>query len=146
MGHTFPSLLGVFLLSLLYRGQAQDAVLTIEPNWTTFFTGESVTFKKSKDSCYSRYQKTNQGPATDHMTNQDETNQREYASVLQDDACLYATVRGPEEPANDESTDVTYSVLELKHISKKGKSSPAPADETVYSELKPGTALGKNAA
>ncbi|XP_034086275.1 uncharacterized protein LOC117555506 [Gymnodraco acuticeps] len=153
-------------------------------------------YRKSKDSCYSRSQKTNQGPATDHMINQDETNQREYASVLQsqpesliffectvnvinrvaypflitcfkkckssykwillyiwfdfdfssDNACLYETVKGPEEPANDESMDVTYSVLELKHISKKGKSSPAPADETVYSELKPGTALGKNAA
>ncbi|XP_071062743.1 uncharacterized protein [Pseudochaenichthys georgianus] len=103
-------------------------------------------YRKSKDSCYSRSQKTNQGPATDHMINQDETNQREYASVLQDNACLYETVKCPEEPANDESTDVTYSVLKLKHISKKGKSSPAPADETVYSELKPGTALGKNAA
>ncbi|XP_034005942.1 LOW QUALITY PROTEIN: uncharacterized protein LOC117498005 [Trematomus bernacchii] len=123
-------------------------------------------YRKSKDSCYSRSQRTNQGPATDHMINQDETNQREYASVLQDNACLYETIKGPEEPANDESTDVTYSVLELKNISKKGKknepedcvyshvqmasaagkSSPAPADETVYSELKPGTGLGKNAA
>ncbi|KAF3837239.1 hypothetical protein F7725_004703 [Dissostichus mawsoni] len=67
----------------------------------------------------------------------------------------------------NEYTDVTYSVVELKNISKKGKknesedcvyshvqmasaaagkSSPAPADETVYSELKPGTALGKDAA
>ncbi|XP_010783565.1 Fc receptor-like protein 4, partial [Notothenia coriiceps] len=45
MGHTLLSLLGFFLLSLLYRGQAQDAVLTIEPNWTTFFSGQSVTFK-----------------------------------------------------------------------------------------------------
>ncbi|XP_034005943.1 uncharacterized protein LOC117498006 [Trematomus bernacchii] len=124
------------------------------------------SYRKSKDSCYSRSQRTNHGPATDHMINQDETNQREYASVLQDNACLYETIKGPEEPANDESMDVTYSVVELKHISKKGKknepedcvyshvqmasaagkSSPAPADETVYSELKPGTALGKNAA
>ncbi|XP_033962186.1 Fc receptor-like protein 5 isoform X2 [Pseudochaenichthys georgianus] len=120
-------------------------------------------YRKSKDSCYSRSQRTNQGPATDHMINQDETM---LASVLQDNACLYATVRRPEEPANDEYTDVTYSVVELKNISKKGKknepedcvyshvqmasaagkSNPAPADETIYSELKPGTALGKNAA
>ncbi|KAK5893367.1 hypothetical protein CgunFtcFv8_006244 [Champsocephalus gunnari] len=118
---------------------------------------------KSKDSCYSRSQRTNQGPATDHMINQDETM---LASVLQDNACLYATVRGPEEPAHDEYTDVTYSVVQLKNISKKGKknepedcvsshvqmasaagkSSPTPADETIYSELKPGTALGKNTA
>ncbi|KAK1895043.1 Low affinity immunoglobulin gamma Fc region receptor II [Dissostichus eleginoides] len=124
-------------------------------------------YRKSKDSCYSRSQRTNQGPATDHMINQDETNQREYASVLQDNACLYETITGPGEPANGESTDVTYSVVELNKNSKKGKknepedcvyshvqmasaaagkSSPAPTDETVYSELKPGTALGKNAA
>ncbi|KAJ4948940.1 hypothetical protein JOQ06_020461 [Pogonophryne albipinna] len=45
MGHTLLSLLGFLLLNLLYRGQAQDAVLTIEPNWTTFFSGGSVTFK-----------------------------------------------------------------------------------------------------
>ncbi|KAK5928696.1 hypothetical protein CesoFtcFv8_000337 [Champsocephalus esox] len=45
MGHTLLSLLGFLLLNLLYRGQAQDAVLTIEPNWTAFFSGESVTFK-----------------------------------------------------------------------------------------------------
>ncbi|KAJ4945920.1 hypothetical protein JOQ06_023598 [Pogonophryne albipinna] len=123
-------------------------------------------YRKSKDSCCIRSQRTNQGPATDHMFNQDETNQRENASVLQDNACLYETIKGPEEPANDESRDVTYSVVELKNISKKGKrnepedcvyshvkmtsaagkSSPAPADESVYSELKPGTALGKIAA
>ncbi|KAK5896626.1 hypothetical protein CesoFtcFv8_009767 [Champsocephalus esox] len=122
--------------------------------------------RKSKDSCCIRSQRTNQGPATDHMINQDETNQRENTSVLQDNACLYETIKGPEEPANDESRDVTYSVVELKNISKKGKrnepedcvyshvqmtsaagkSSPAAADETVYSELKPGTALGKIAA
>ncbi|KAI9522174.1 hypothetical protein NQZ68_038810 [Dissostichus eleginoides] len=41
-------------------------------------------YRKSKDSCYSRSQRTNQSPATDHMIYQDETNQREYASVLQD--------------------------------------------------------------
>ncbi|XP_074480632.1 sialoadhesin-like [Sebastes fasciatus] len=29
---------------LLHCGHAQDAVLTIESNWSTFFTGESVTF------------------------------------------------------------------------------------------------------
>ncbi|XP_033989666.1 uncharacterized protein LOC117485227 isoform X2 [Trematomus bernacchii] len=123
-------------------------------------------YRKSKDSCCIRSQRTNQSTARDHMINQNETNQREYASVLQDNACLYESVKGPEEPANDESMDVTYSVVELKNISKKGKknepedcvyshvqmtsaagkSSPAPADETVYSELKPGTALGKIAA
>ncbi|XP_034062735.1 uncharacterized protein LOC117540259 isoform X1 [Gymnodraco acuticeps] len=61
MGHTLLCLRGFFFLNLLYRGQAQDAVLTIEPNWTTFFTGESVTFKcditgdKGSDWVYSIY-------------------------------------------------------------------------------------------
>ncbi|KAK1904578.1 Low affinity immunoglobulin gamma Fc region receptor II [Dissostichus eleginoides] len=77
-------------------------------------------YRKSKDACCIRSQRTNQGPARDHMINQDETNQREYASVLQDNACLYETIKGPEEPANDESRDAIYSVLELKNISKKG--------------------------
>ncbi|KAL7374660.1 hypothetical protein ABVT39_004792 [Epinephelus coioides] len=45
MGHTLLCVLGVFSLNiLLYCGHAQDAVLTIEPNWSTLFTGESVTF------------------------------------------------------------------------------------------------------
>ncbi|XP_010782657.1 uncharacterized protein [Notothenia coriiceps] len=59
MGHTLLCLLGIFLLNLLYRGQAQDAVLTIEPNRTTFFPWESVTLKcditgdKDRDWFYS---------------------------------------------------------------------------------------------
>ncbi|KAI9522171.1 hypothetical protein NQZ68_038807 [Dissostichus eleginoides] len=61
MGHTLLCPLGLFLLNLLYRGQAQDAVLTIEPNWATFFSGESVAFKcditggKDRDWFYSIY-------------------------------------------------------------------------------------------
>ncbi|KAF3837243.1 hypothetical protein F7725_004707 [Dissostichus mawsoni] len=111
-----------------------------------------------------RSQRTNQSPATDHMINQDETNQRENASVLQGqpeslirfefivnviNRIMLVSMKQSKAPKNlqmvqyNESMDVTYSVLELKNISKKGKSSPAPADETVYSELKPGTALGK---
>ncbi|XP_061566152.1 B-cell receptor CD22-like [Cololabis saira] len=38
-----PSFTAV-LCSLLYTGRAQDAVLTIEPSWLTFFAGEFVTF------------------------------------------------------------------------------------------------------
>ncbi|KAI9522170.1 hypothetical protein NQZ68_038806 [Dissostichus eleginoides] len=90
-------------------------------------------YRKSKDSCYSRSQRTNQSPATDHMINQDETNQRENASVLQDNACLYETITGPEEPANDESMDATYSVVELKNISKKGKKNEP--EDCVYSHV-----------
>ncbi|KAM8746508.1 titin-like [Acanthopagrus schlegelii] len=44
MGLTFLRVLWLFLLNiLLYGGHAQDSVLTIEPNWSSFFTGESVT-------------------------------------------------------------------------------------------------------
>ncbi|XP_029696618.1 Fc receptor-like protein 5 [Takifugu rubripes] len=41
MGQAFPHLLGLFLLMMLpLHGQLQ--VLTVEPDWSTFFTGESV--------------------------------------------------------------------------------------------------------
>uniref|UniRef100_A0AAZ1WW68 Ig-like domain-containing protein n=1 Tax=Oreochromis aureus TaxID=47969 RepID=A0AAZ1WW68_OREAU len=35
----------VVLCTLLCTGHAQDAVLTIEPSWSSYFIGESVTFK-----------------------------------------------------------------------------------------------------
>uniref|UniRef100_A0A669B0W1 Ig-like domain-containing protein n=1 Tax=Oreochromis niloticus TaxID=8128 RepID=A0A669B0W1_ORENI len=55
MGATLLCELGLFLLcTLLCTGHAQDAVLTIEPSWSSFFIGESVTFKcdmkKGKDT------------------------------------------------------------------------------------------------
>ncbi|XP_074480580.1 Fc receptor-like protein 5 isoform X2 [Sebastes fasciatus] len=58
MGHTLLCMLGLFSLNiLLHCGHAQDAVLTIEPNWSTFFTGESVTFicdiREGKDTDWS---------------------------------------------------------------------------------------------
>ncbi|KAL4007158.1 coiled-coil domain-containing protein [Sarotherodon galilaeus] len=46
MGATLLCELGLFLLcTLLCTGHTQDAVLTIEPNWSSFFIGEFVTFK-----------------------------------------------------------------------------------------------------
>ncbi|CAI5686284.1 unnamed protein product [Oreochromis niloticus] len=46
MGATLLCELGLFLLCmLLCTGHAQDAVLTIEPSWSSFFIGEFVTFK-----------------------------------------------------------------------------------------------------
>ncbi|CAI5682910.1 unnamed protein product [Oreochromis niloticus] len=46
MGATLLCELGLFLLcTLLSTGHTQDAVLTLEPNWSSFFIGESVTFK-----------------------------------------------------------------------------------------------------
>uniref|UniRef100_A0AAZ1XAW0 Ig-like domain-containing protein n=1 Tax=Oreochromis aureus TaxID=47969 RepID=A0AAZ1XAW0_OREAU len=45
MGHSLLCLLGLFLLSTVIHGNTEDAVLTIEPNWSSFFIGEFVTFK-----------------------------------------------------------------------------------------------------
>ncbi|XP_028262897.1 uncharacterized protein LOC114436671 [Parambassis ranga] len=46
MGHTLLCELGLILLfTLLCSGHAEDAVLTTDPNWSTVFIGESVTFK-----------------------------------------------------------------------------------------------------
>ncbi|CAI5682907.1 unnamed protein product [Oreochromis niloticus] len=46
MGATLLCELGLFLLcTLLCTGHAQDAVLTIEPKWSSYFIGEFVTFK-----------------------------------------------------------------------------------------------------
>ncbi|XP_056224608.1 titin-like isoform X2 [Seriola aureovittata] len=44
MGHTLLCALSLFLLPLLYCGQAEDAALTLEPRSSYLFTGESVTF------------------------------------------------------------------------------------------------------
>ncbi|XP_026208666.1 high affinity immunoglobulin gamma Fc receptor I-like isoform X2 [Anabas testudineus] len=74
------------------------------------------------------------------------------------DARLNESVKGPEDTNNDESRDVTYALIEFKKEKKNepeessgysdvkfgsaaGKSSPAAADESVYSEVKPGAAL-----
>ncbi|XP_039677742.1 Fc receptor-like protein 4 isoform X2 [Perca fluviatilis] len=54
-------------------------------------------YRKSNDSCFSRSQSTNQSPATDHMNNQVDA---QYASLLHGDACLYETIKGPEEPGH----------------------------------------------
>ncbi|XP_068444134.1 Fc receptor-like protein 5 [Clinocottus analis] len=112
--------------------------------------------RKSKGSRLMRSQSTNQSAATDHMTNQDETQDNTYASPCHSDSCLYETIRGSAEREHDESM-LTYSVIELRNIKKErnnesdeiavysdvkmpsaaGSSRSAAADETLYSELKP---------
>ncbi|XP_074480631.1 Fc receptor-like protein 5 [Sebastes fasciatus] len=99
-------------------------------------------YRKSNDSCFKRSQSTNQGPATDHMINQDEAQSRVYASLLHGPARLYETIKGAAEPENDESGDVTYSVVELKNIAKKGKNEPE--ESTVYSDVKMASAADDN--
>ncbi|XP_069028233.1 Fc receptor-like protein 5 [Embiotoca jacksoni] len=119
-------------------------------------------YKQSKDSCFIRSQSTSQSSATDHMTNQDEAQRNKCAPPPHGDVSLYESIKSPEDAENDESNDVTYSLLEFKSITKKGKtkkpeescvysevqlrSSPgksahAAADEMVYSEVKPGKSL-----
>ncbi|KAM9424765.1 uncharacterized protein KZ484_004549 isoform 2-T2 [Pholidichthys leucotaenia] len=45
MGETFLSVLSLLLLNaFFYCGHAQDAMLTLQPNLSHFFAGESVTF------------------------------------------------------------------------------------------------------
>ncbi|XP_069375367.1 uncharacterized protein [Paralichthys olivaceus] len=45
MGRTLLCVLRLFLLNIFLRcGHAEDAVLTIEPQWSPLFAGESVTF------------------------------------------------------------------------------------------------------
>ncbi|XP_038586304.1 Fc receptor-like protein 5 isoform X4 [Micropterus salmoides] len=115
-------------------------------------------YRPSKDSCSIRpiqSESTNRGSAENYSSP---------VHVAAGDAPLYETIKGFENTQSvaDESQDFTYSLIELKNIGKKkkrhepeevcvysevnagtaGKSPPAAANETVYSEVKPGTALG----
>ncbi|KAM6894379.1 uncharacterized protein PEZ65_022066 [Lycodopsis pacificus] len=72
-----------------------------------------------------RSQRTNQRPATDHVINQVETQDGNYASLLHDDS------------------GVTYSVVELRNIPKKRKNKE-PDESTVYSDVKTASAAEDN--
>ncbi|XP_042258293.1 uncharacterized protein LOC121890089 isoform X2 [Thunnus maccoyii] len=126
-------------------------------------------YRRSKDSHFIRpiqSDSTNQDPAVNHMVNLNETQDNVYSSLLHGDASVYESIRGSEDTENDagESQDITYSLIELKNIAKRGKrhetvessvyadvkigsaagkSTPAATDEAVYSEVKPGTSLGQ---
>uniref|UniRef100_A0A3P8RTJ6 Ig-like domain-containing protein n=1 Tax=Amphiprion percula TaxID=161767 RepID=A0A3P8RTJ6_AMPPE len=75
-------------------------------------------YKQSKDSCFIRSQSSNQRSAADDTINQNEALNNE---------CSF--------PVNDESSDVTYSVIELKNVTKKGKKKRAE-ESAVYSVVK----------
>ncbi|XP_068444405.1 Fc receptor-like protein 5 [Clinocottus analis] len=77
--------------------------------------------RKSKGSRLMRSQSTNQSAATDHMTNQGETQDNTYASLLHGDSCLYETIRGSEEAEHGKNTE---------------------PEESVYSNVTMGTAAG----
>ncbi|XP_041841540.1 Fc receptor-like protein 5 isoform X1 [Melanotaenia boesemani] len=81
--------------------------------------------KRSKDLCCIRWiqsQSSSQSSSSHPGVNQNETNQ--YSSPLHD---------------ADESRDVTYSPIELKHFGKKRRHHE-PEESCVYSEVKTGTA------
>ncbi|KAM4536266.1 Fc receptor-like protein 5 [Odontesthes bonariensis] len=90
-------------------------------------------YKQPKDSCFIRSPSTNQSSAAEH---------NKHPSPVHGDACVYESVRDLENVENDavstitdESGDVTYSSVELKTITKRGKNKK-PEENTVYSELK----------
>ncbi|KAM8863071.1 uncharacterized protein AB9W97_018116 isoform 1-T1 [Spinachia spinachia] len=97
-------------------------------------------YRRSKASGLSRSQRTNQSPATDHMTNQGQAPDGHYASLLPGDSCLCETIGGSEELKQDESS-VTYSVVELKNFKKKEKLDEAD-ESPVYSAVRLASAAG----
>ncbi|XP_044039013.1 uncharacterized protein LOC122869779 isoform X2 [Siniperca chuatsi] len=125
-------------------------------------------YRKSKDLYFARTtnsQRTNQGSPPDQVVNQNETQPEVHSSHLHGETRLSESIKGPGNTENgaDESSNVTYSLIRLNNIRKKGqhnepeesslywnvkirsaagKSSPAVSDETIYSEVKLGTALG----
>ncbi|XP_062419984.1 uncharacterized protein LOC134132284 [Pungitius pungitius] len=82
-------------------------------------------YRKSKASSLSRSQRTNQSPATDHMINQGETEDRHSASILHDESSL------------------TYSVVQLKNLKKK-KKHDEPDESPVYSNVRIPSAADDN--
>ncbi|XP_063751200.1 uncharacterized protein LOC134872042 isoform X2 [Eleginops maclovinus] len=66
--------------------------------------------RKSKDSVPIRSQSTNQGPATDHKINQDESHHQQYSALLQADRCLYEVIGQPVEAGNGASNTPEQSL------------------------------------
>ncbi|XP_065806823.1 Fc receptor-like protein 5 isoform X2 [Labrus bergylta] len=93
--------------------------------------------RQSKDSCLIRRSIQSESTNQDSATNP-AAQHHEYSPPLQGDACHYESIKGPEDTAHDanhsQSQDVTYSLIELKNIGKKGKK-PEP-DSTIYSDVR----------
>ncbi|XP_034533084.1 uncharacterized protein LOC117807790 [Notolabrus celidotus] len=87
-----------------------------------------IKSKKTKVARIKKTQRTNQGSAEDEVINHSGT-PTDVQSSYPNDA--------------DELNEVTYSMIEFKNIRSKGKSFPAESDDTVYSQVKPGTLTGK---
>ncbi|XP_071371553.1 Fc receptor-like protein 5 [Centroberyx affinis] len=97
-------------------------------------------YRKSKDPCCGRpiqSQSTNQGSTTDQREDQENGQ-----TPLHGDAYVYESIKGSEDTENGgpagESSDITYSSIELKNVHKKGRHVD-PAESSVYSDVKIGS-------
>ncbi|KAM8748083.1 Fc receptor-like protein 2 [Acanthopagrus schlegelii] len=122
-------------------------------------------YRASKDTCFKSLVQS-ESSNTDHVVNLDETECSEYSSPPHDAGgsqdVTYSTVqikcvgkKGKQQTAEERSVysevrtraaddNLLYSqvVIHNKYKKKKGQSAPAAADESVYSEVKPGSSLG----
>ncbi|XP_073330728.1 Fc receptor-like protein 5 [Pagrus major] len=91
-------------------------------------------YRPSKDTCFNR-------PIQFESSNaeQNEAQCNEYSSPQHGDVCLYESVKHSEDTENGGSQDVTYSLLELKNIRKKGKQH-TPEETSIYSNVGTGAA------
>ncbi|XP_034006012.1 uncharacterized protein LOC117498060 [Trematomus bernacchii] len=94
---------------------------------------------KSKDLSFARttlFQRTNQGFAPDQAVQLNETHLQHPSSHLHDESrdATYSVLELKNISKKDESGDVTYSLIHIKDIRKTENSSAA--EETVYSEVK----------
>ncbi|KAE8279288.1 hypothetical protein D5F01_LYC22874 [Larimichthys crocea] len=108
------------------------------------YSGEesSQSWMSVKDSCFiSQSERTNQGSDTNQVLNQNEAQGAVYSTLLHGDPVAYESIKGAEDTENvaGGSQDVTYSLIELKNIKKKGKQH-GPEESTVYSDVKTRTA------
>uniref|UniRef100_A0A8P4K9E2 Ig-like domain-containing protein n=1 Tax=Dicentrarchus labrax TaxID=13489 RepID=A0A8P4K9E2_DICLA len=99
-------------------------------------------YRPSKGPCFIRSNQSesiNQDSNTNHVVNQNEA---------QCDAPLYESIKGSEDTGNDDNLVYAQVNYHNKGKAKRntGNSPPGATADAVYSEVKPGTALGNNAA
>ncbi|XP_029943970.1 uncharacterized protein LOC115385974 isoform X3 [Salarias fasciatus] len=98
--------------------------------------------RKTTDSCFNRCQSSQQSQTTDHSSNQLEDQCNTYASPFQvkkkkepEESTVYADVK----TTSSQDDEVTYAQVKPNKCNakgKKGRTAPAAAEETVYSEVK----------
>uniref|UniRef100_UPI0037E85C79 Fc receptor-like protein 5 n=1 Tax=Semicossyphus pulcher TaxID=241346 RepID=UPI0037E85C79 len=101
-------------------------------------------YRRSKKSSFIRSvqsESTSQSSAVNNVGDQQGAHHDAYAPPLHGTVCLYESIKSPEGTANGagQLQDVTYSLVELKNIRKKGKTHEQN-ESTVYSDVKMGAA------